>query len=408
MRLLVATDFNPGSLGGGPAVVRQMLQGFREAGNEIHWWSCRANNSHGNEPDIDSMHRAAIPRRLMPAKVLPRLKAAFLEQVWARWAARRLARTIAAIRPDCIWAIPHNWSILPLHRVLFTPAGKSVRWHATIQDYPDIHGNEHRWGRGVTARLAAQQREIYRNADTRDATSLPMLEDLETTTGRKGAQMLHEGLEPTDFAFLAREREQRRGAPLRIAYAGTILAEREFALFVAALDRIRSRGTPVTLEFWSAHSYANESWFRPEWMSEHGHKQREELLHDLRECDWGFIPMALTDDDPRYNRFSFPTKFITYLAAGLPIISMGHRSSSVMAIARKYDVGVQLSSDNPDELVEEFSAVFGHSPNPSIKYRPALIRCASDHFDAARTRAILWSCIRTGRASVAPSQTAVK
>lgn len=408
MKLLVATDFNPGSPGGGPAVVRQMLHGFREAGNEIHWWSCRPDDSRGKEPHIDSIHRAAIPPRLLPAKVLPRVKAALLERLWAPWAAKRLAKTVAATAPDCVWAIPHNWSILPLQHALCSAAEKAVRWHATIQDYPDIHGNERRWGRGTTARLAGRQREIYRNADTRDATSLPMLQDLEKATGRAGAQMLHEGLEPEDFAFLERTPKPSDGKPWRIAYAGTILAQREFALFVAALDRLRAKGTPLTLEFWSAHSYAAEPWFARGWMQEHGHKNREQLVHELRACDWGFIPMALTDNDPRYNRFSFPTKFITYLAAGLPIISMGHRSSSVMAIARKYDVGVQLSSDNPDELVEEFSAVFRHSPNSSARYRPALIRCARDHFDAARTRAILWSCIRTGRASVAPNQTAVK
>lgn len=408
MKLLVATDFNPGSPGGGPAVVRQMLEGFREAGNEIHWWSCRADDSRGNEQNIDSMHRAAIPRRLMPAKVIPRVKAAFLERVWAPWAAKRLAQTVAAIRPDCVWAIPHNWSILPLHRALSSPAGRAVRWHTTIQDYPNIHGNERRWGRGTTARLAKQQREIYRNAATRDATSLSMLQDLEAATGRAGAQMLHEGLEPEDFAFLERGPKPSEGKPRRIAYAGTILAQREFTLFVAALDRLRAKGAPVTLEFWSAHSYAAEPWFAQDWMQEHGHKNRGQLVHELRECDWGFIPMSLTDDDPQYNRFSFPTKFITYLAAGLPIISMGHRSSSVMAIARKYDVGVQLCSDTPDELAVEVSVAFGHGPNSSARYRPALIRCARDHFDAARTRAILWRCLRTGGASVAPNQTAVK
>lgn len=408
MKLLVATDFNPCSPGGGPAVVRQMLQGFREAGNEIHWWSCRADDSCGAGPRIDSMHRAAIPPRFMPAKVLPRVKAALLEQAWAPWAAKRLAQTIAAITPDCIWAIPHNWSILPLHHVFFSPAGKSVRWHATIQDYPDIHGNVGCWGRGTAARMAWFQREIYRNSTSRDATSLPMLDDLEAATGCAGVQMLHEGLEPEDFAYLDRESEHHRVGHLRIAYAGTILAQREFALFVAALDRLRAKGSPMTLEFWSAHSYAAEPWFERNWMQEHGHKNREQLVHDLRECDWGFIPMALTDDDPRYNRFSFPTKFITYLAAGLPIISMGHLASSVMTMARKYEVGMQLSSENPDELAAKMSAALGYGTSSSTRYRPSLMRCACDHFDATKTRAILWNCLRAAESAISLDQAAAQ
>ncbi len=50
--------------------------------------------------------------------------------------------------------------------------------------------------------------------------------------------------------------------------------------------------------------------------------------------------MALDDDDPRYNRFSFPTKFINYLAAGLPVITLGHPESSVVRMASEYQVGL--------------------------------------------------------------------
>ena len=48
-------------------------------------------------------------------------------------------------------------------------------------------------------------------------------------------------------------------------------------------------------------------------MREHGNFPEPELLTSLRACTWGFAPMALSDDDPRYDRFSFPTKFISYL-----------------------------------------------------------------------------------------------
>jgi hypothetical protein len=39
-------------------------------------------------------------------------------------------------------------------------------------------------------------------------------------------------------------------------------------------------------------------------MEEHGNPPEPERAR-LREHDLGFAPMALTDSDPRYNRFSF-------------------------------------------------------------------------------------------------------
>ena len=64
----------------------------------------------------------------------------------------------------------------------------------------------------------------------------------------------------------------------------------------------------MILDLFGAHSYANESWFDRSWMREHGDLPERELLNKLRACTWGLAPMALTDSDPRYNRFSFPTK----------------------------------------------------------------------------------------------------
>ena len=97
--------------------------------------------------------------------------------------------------------------------------------------------------------------------------------------------------------------------------------------------------------------------------------------------------MALDDTDPRYNRFSFPTKFITYLAAGLPPITIGHPESSVMKMAAAYDVGITISTAAPalDELAEALFA-----PNAKAKHLPEILRCAREQFDAAKMRGRLW------------------
>ena len=129
-------------------------------------------------------------------------------------------------------------------------------------------------------------------------------------------------------------------------------------------------------------------------MVEHGNLRPAELQAKLRECDWAFAPMALTDDDPRYNHFSFPTKFITYLAAGLPIITLGHPESSVMKMAAQYDVGLSTSTSDLDVLAKQLQAAL-LDPSPWARHGQEIIRCARVEFDAERMRRALYECFAT-------------
>jgi len=427
MRLLVATDFTPDASGGGPAVVRQMLKDFE---GEIHWWSvrsCRMQNGNtcqwglagpsakgspkggGAASDFTALGfplwtiTSCQPGKMFPSRRVPRLKAWLMENVWAPLAARSLANAIERVGPECIWVIPHDWSILPLHKVLVSESKISNRksqfssWHTTIQDYPEAHHHGAAWGHARVERMAQMQEELYAKAASRDATSLPMLADLEAKTGAKGAQMLHQGLEAADFSFLEQSVIRNpQSAVVKIAYAGTILVPKEFAAFVESLGTLRNSQSAIPdfrieLHFWGAHSYRQQAWFCPEWMAEHGNLSEVDLLAALRECDWGFIPMSLEDNDPHYNRFSFPTKFITYLAAGLPVIAMGHRESSVMKMALNYDVGLSILQS--DVLHTTFATSLA-DPDAKERYRPELLRCAREQFDAEKMRRTLWECWR--------------
>ena len=56
-----------------------------------------------------------------------------------------------------------------------------------------------------------------------------------------------------------------------MAYAGTIIVEKDFALFAKVLAEIRAGiRLPITLEFFGAHSYRARPWFDASWMREHG------------------------------------------------------------------------------------------------------------------------------------------
>lgn len=395
MKLLVATDFPPDAPGGGPAVVRQMLSGFS---GQVFWWSGRPSLGHTAKalPRFVTKVAHASPGRLFPQKRWTYLKALAMRTLWAPVAARSLKSFIQRVSPDCVWAIPHDWSIFPLSKILLQKNRGFARLHTTIQDFPDAHFHAVQWGPQTVSKMVREQEALFAKSDTADATSIPMLDYLRDHTGRAGTQMLHAGLEAKDFHFLETQATRSSSTgPITIAYAGTILVEPEFSFFVQLLDKIRALGVDLRLAFWSAHSYAARPWFRREWMKEHGHLSEGDLMVCLRQCSWGFIPMSLSDQDPRYNRFSLPTKFITYLAAGLPILSLGHPESSLTKMTTAYRVGLQfLKADLSEAPIWAPKLATAESRS---QYVPEMIRCARAHFDAAKMRDVLWGCFNAPR-----------
>jgi hypothetical protein len=64
-----------------------------------------------------------------------------------------------------------------------------------------------------------------------------------------------------------------------------------------------------------------------------------------------FLP-DITDFDPRYNRYSFPNKFGTYLTAGMPVIVAGHAANSAAEILRRFPVGLFTDTANVDQMAD--------------------------------------------------------
>jgi hypothetical protein len=389
-RLLVATEFSPNGSGGGAAIVRQMLKGWPV--EKLFWWSCLPETNHCFGQKTAAHAVARIPARLYPQQRLRSQKSWLLENVWSPWAVRHFRKTLERLQPDVVWAIPHGWSIPPLARVL--PSGP-VGFHVSIHDYMDMQGYSARYGRARAKRLAKLADGIYASAVSRDAICHPMVDDLRARTGANGT-VAHAGLEAEDFEFLKTGSEPEAGS-IRIAYAGSIQVASVFDIFVAALLKIRGQlPRPVTLEFYGDHSHRDRKWFDASWMTEHGNLPAAQLTAALKKCTWGFSPMDLTGDDPRYNRFSLPTKFVSYLAAGLPVITLGHPECSVVKMAAAYHVGVCVTTADVQQIGGQLAGALAE-PEPGLKFRAGILRCAAAEFDAAKMRSVLRGCFRKGR-----------
>jgi hypothetical protein len=248
--------------------------------------------------------------------------------------------------------------------------------------------------------MRAMQNDLYSVAGSRDAICEPMSEDLERITGKKSSAMIRKGLEPEHLSWLAQPVEGKclaggEGKCIRLAYAGSVLVEEEFSLLLNVLEKVRER-TPLELHLFGAHNYSDRPWFRP-WIVQHGNLTEEDLTSELRGMDWGISLMALHDDDPAYNRFSFPAKFCTYFSAGLPVLTVGHPESSLAKIANAYKVGVHLKSLETESMrsgwLSELSATLADA-GAKLQYRAEMLRCIRDQFQAEEMRETLWKLLR--------------
>jgi hypothetical protein len=382
-KLIVATEFPPNSAGGGGAIIRQMLKEWPV--EKLFWWSCVPESNHQFGQRVAGHEVATIPERLNRYRRGRQIKCWLLEKFWAPWAKAHLQNALRIFRPDVIWAVPHGWSIPPLARVL-PDAG--INFHVSIHDYPDVSGVVNRFGLRLSREFAEQTDMLYAHAASRDAICRQMADDLQARTAAAGT-ITRAGLEGEDFAFLSNKPEPQNDS-IRIAYAGTIIAGETFAVFVKALAQTRHRlPLPVRIDFFGDHSYRSREWFDPAWMTENGNLTATNLLAALKKCTWGFAPMELTDENPRYNRFSLPTKFVSYLAAGLPIITLGHAESTVVKMMSEYRVGLAATCEDPQNLAGQLLACLSE-PNPKMTYRAEIQRCAQAEFDAPRMRAALY------------------
>lgn len=368
--------------------MRQMLRDWPV--EKLSWWSCLPENDNRFGQRVSAHRVARIPSRLYPNTRLRWQKSWLLEHIWTSWAARHFRQTLAELRPEAVWVIPHAWAIPPLANQL---PNCRTGFHVSIHDYMDSRAYKARFGRGRSRRLVEMTERLYSEATTRDAICEPMALDLQAQTGKKADLIVRAGLVKEDLERVQGEQKEP-AADIRIAYAGTILVEDAFEIFVNVVSAIRERlPAPVRLELYGSHSYRDRKWFDARWMREGGNLTEQELSEALRGCTWGFLPMGLDDNDPRYNRFSLPTKFSSYLAAGLPVITLGHPESSVVKIARAYDVGVCLTAQGFDDLCAQLLAALAE-PAPRQRFAREIQRCAIAEFDAVRMRRMLYECFQ--------------
>lgn len=386
-KLLLAAEFTPGSPGGDWFHLKQLLRGFDW--NRLSWWSMFG------EPKETSnlgarLDTCRVPGRLIPARRFLPAKRFLMRSLAVPWAAAHLRKFVALQKPDLIWIMAHDWTIPVFHRVL--PA-LGIPWHISVYDMPDIGSNVRRLGASMAEAHLRMTEKLYAKASSRCVIGQPMALEFERKTGVKPELIERCAVEPEALEALEALTARRPAAgprtTLRIGYAGTIIAEETFALFVSALQKIRHElPAPVEIHVFGSERYGDRRWFDPSLIVEHGFVTDAELDKLYGECHWGLAMMHLDDADPRYNRFSFPCKFTMALSSGLPLICLGHPQSGLMALAQHYRLGIMIT----DHDLEKTAALLRQElprTDRLAEFHAEIVRCAQTDFNAGKNRSRL-------------------
>jgi len=222
-------------------------------------------------------------------------------------------------------------------------------------------------------------------------------DELERKTGYKANLVIRCGAEPEELDYVRTKPFLPPQDKICIGYPGTIIAENTFVRLIEALKLLRPNlPLPPEVHLFGIHSYRNRSWFDESLIVEHGYLPEDELNRRYRACHWGLAIMELDDSNPRYSRFTFPCKFTRSLAAGLPIISIGHSECTLTKFAGKYRLGPVITTMDPKAMAGELAAPLSDlSGWPHL--REELLRCAETEFNAELNRQKLHRLFCTGR-----------
>jgi glycosyltransferase involved in cell wall biosynthesis len=391
-KILVATSFPPDIPGGSPWLLYQLLRGAPPG--RVAWWSSSGTAPPHTTERVGTFKSGHLPRRLVPHRRFTQSKSFLLEQFWVPAAARGLRAFIAEQKPDVLWLLAYSWAIPVLHRAV---RGLGIPWHMTVHDLADSVGLVRSMGPERTRRFQGMIDDLYAGAASRDVYMRETGDEMERMTGCKADLVVRCGAEPEEIAYVRTRPSPAPSDKIRIGYPGTIVAEDTFVRFIAALKLLAPRlPRPVEVNLFGFHSYRDRPWFDDSIIVEHGYLAEDELDRRYRSCDWGLAIMELDDSNPRYSRFTFPCKFTRALAAGLPVIAIGHPECTLTQFSRRFQLGPVVTATEPPAIADALLPALSQ-PADSPALREEILRCLETEFNAELNREKLHELFQAAR-----------
>ncbi len=300
----------------------------------------------------------------------PRARVTASRLLWhiaSRVQAAQCAGIIRRSRTQVVWSIL-DYAWLPVTYRLMK--SMTVPMHVSIHDDPVESAKIAGWPKDVLLSLDRALEYCLKHARSRDVISEGMAEYYRDRFGVSSVIV-----QQAVAASVLPEKPVVKG-PVRIVHAGNLLHSEEATAFMRAL-RSRSTGAPTVECFGNAapwlQSLASEGA-----AVLHGWISPDELDVRLPEFDYGYLPYGFDPSLRRFVQTSFPTKLITYLKCGLPIIYHGPSYSSVARFLSRYPVGIIIDTNDPQEIRRRVQQL---STSDLVSMRAACSVALSEVFD---------------------------
>jgi hypothetical protein len=152
--------------------------------------------------------------------------------------------------------------------------------------------------------------------------------------------------------FYKSRKSQGIQSSINFCFAGKIYALAELNKFIEFMD---SKGWMLFNLNVFLHIYGPSSPFSSKNIIYHGNVRPKALAHEIASYDYALLPYPAEDKDEDLRRLSFPSKYLLYLNAGLPVIYIGDTAATVCKFTKLTGITI-----NTDDFLEKFESDFAN------------------------------------------------
>jgi hypothetical protein len=188
-------------------------------------------------------------------------------------------------------------------------------------------------------------REVWRAADARYVITRDLGAEYGRRYGDRPFSVVTDGLDR-----VAAHARDPSDATLHVYFMGAYHASyrRNFDVLLTALDRVRAK-RQVSLTWRGGVLPFEHKSEVP--MEVRGFAAEDTLQGEAGGADLLYLPLPFGRAHRDFVRFSLPTKLVTYLGAGRPILYHGPRESAAARLLAEHDAAIVVDSPRPEDLV---------------------------------------------------------
>jgi hypothetical protein len=256
-----------------------------------------------------------------------------------------------------------------------------------IHDDPAAHATYRNLPRPLVQWIRRCFVNAYRSASMRYTISEPMRDHYHDMTGCDAVV-----LPPPIEVDSAVSSHAAHDGPIRIGFAGAITEPEAWLAFLGALERLSAKRRFELTVFADPQTVPVPSPYR-RWVRLEGWRDADTVHNTLQSMDYLYLPLWFRADRRVHVATSFSTKFVGYLATGLPVLCHVPTTSAVAEFIGRHPVGPVLDTLDTDTLTDRLRGVFD---DPTWHERAAELRDrALTEFDRDRAVNRLHMDLRT-------------